>query len=124
MKKCIYVVEDNINLREVLEFLLVEEKYQVKTCPSIKDFWLQMQHHLPDMVVLDVLLPDGNGLDICTKLKRSAKTHNIPVMLMSANNYLNKIKSKCSAEAFINKPFDVNDFIKRIEKFAPNYQAV
>lgn len=120
MKKCIYVVEDNRNLREIIEFLLVEEQYQVKSCPNMKDFWLQMQNHLPDMVVLDVMLPDGNGMDICTKLKQSAKTHDIPVMLMSANNYLSKIKSKFEAEAYINKPFDINDFIKRVEKFAPN----
>lgn len=120
MKKCIYVVEDNNSLREVIEFLLVEEQYEVKTCPTMKDFWQQMQNFLPDMVVLDVVLPDGSGIDICTQLKQSAKTHDIPVMMMSANNHLNKIKSKCDAEAYINKPFDINDFIKRVEKYVPN----
>jgi DNA-binding response OmpR family regulator len=120
MKKCIYVVEDNRSLREVIEFLLLEEEYQVKSCQNLKEFWLQMQNHLPDMVVLDVLLPDGNGMEICTKLKQNAKTHTIPVMMMSANNFLNKVKSKCHADAYINKPFDINDFIDRIEKYAPN----
>jgi DNA-binding response OmpR family regulator len=120
MKKCIYVVEDNPNIREIIEFLLIEELYEVKTCPNTNDFWLQMNKHLPDMVILDVMLPDGNGLDICNILKRNIKTHNIPVMMMSANNHLNTVKAKCEAEDFINKPFDLNDFAKRIEKHLLN----
>src|SRR5690349_21262734 len=98
MKKCIYVVEDNINIREFIEFLLVEEMYDVITCPNTRSFWQQMNKHLPDMVELDVMLPDGNGVEICSKLKQNAKTHQIPVMMMSAGNNLYKIKAKCSAE--------------------------
>ncbi|WP_431295178.1 response regulator [Pedobacter sp. P26] len=70
MKKCIYVVEDNPNIREIIEFLLIEELYEVKASPNINDFWLQMSKHLPDMVILDIMLPDGNGLDICNALKQ------------------------------------------------------
>ena len=117
MKKCIYVVEDNPNIREIIEFLLIEELYEVKACPNINDFWFQMSKHLPDMVILDIMLPDGNGLDICNALKRNIKTYNIPVMMMSANNYLNEVKAKCDAEDFINKPFDLNDFASRVEKY-------
>jgi len=117
MKKCIYVVEDNPNIREIIEFLLIEELYEVKASPNINDFWLQMSKHLPDMVILDIMLPDGNGLDICNALKRNIKTYNIPVMMMSANNHLNTVKAKCDAEDFINKPFDLNDFASRVEKY-------
>ena len=115
MKKCIYVVEDNAGIRDVIEFLLVEEDYDVKSCPNVHVFWQLMKKQTPDMIVLDVMLPDGNGIDLCDKLKTSAKTFNIPVMLMSANNYLNKVKDKCTAEDYINKPFDLNDFIQRID---------
>jgi len=120
MKKCIYVVEDNPNIREIIEFLLIEELYEVKTCPNTNDFWLQMSKHLPDMVILDIMLPDGNGLDICNTLKRNIKTHDIPVMMMSANNHLNAVKAKCDAEDFINKPFDLNDFVNRVDKYLLN----
>ena len=120
MKKCIYVVEDNPGIREVIEFLLTEEFYEVKTCGSTNDFWMQMQKSIPDMIVLDVMLPDGNGIDICTQLKQNAKTHLIPVMMMSANNHLNAVKAKCTAEDFINKPFDLNDFADRIQRYLPN----
>jgi DNA-binding response OmpR family regulator len=114
MKKCIYVVEDNAAIRDVIEFLLTEEEYDVVVTASVRDFWKEMEKHTPDMIVLDIMLPDGNGLDICQELKCSARTHDIPVMMMSANNYLSKVKSKCVAEEFINKPFDLNDFAERV----------
>ena len=115
MKKCIYVVEDNAGIRDMIEFLLTEEDFDVKTCINTNEFWKQMQQQKPDMVVLDVMLPDGNGLDICAKLKHNVKTYDIPVMIMSGDNQLSQLKSKCEAEDFINKPFDLNDFIHRVE---------
>lgn len=114
MKKCIYVVEDNAAIRDVIEFLLTEEEYDVVVSPTVHDFWKAMKKHMPDMIVLDVMLPDGSGLDICQELKCNGRTHDIPVMMMSANNYLSKVKYKCVAEEFINKPFDLNDFASRI----------
>ncbi len=119
MKKWIYVVEDNAGIRDLIEFLLTEEQYEVKVCATTIDFWQQMKRHRPDMVVLDVILPDGNGLDVCAKLKGNIGTYAIPVMMMSADNQLNAIKGKCKAEDFINKPFDVNDFVHRVEHYVP-----
>ena len=120
MEKCIYVVEDNAGIRDVIEFLLTEEKYLVKTCPTATKFWQQMKKHIPDMIVLDIMLPDGNGIEICDQLKKNAKTYNIPIMMMSANNHLNMVKTKCAAEDFINKPFDINDFLDRIDRQLQN----
>ncbi|RZL98061.1 MAG: response regulator [Pedobacter sp.] len=120
MKKCIYVVEDNAAIRDIIEFMLTEEDYEVCVSPTVREFWRQMQVQIPDMVVLDVRLPDGSGIDVCKALKCNARTHNIPVMVMSADNYLSKVKSKCTAEEFINKPFDLNDFANRIEHYLPN----
>lgn len=117
-KKCVYVLEDNANIADIIEFLLVEELYEVKVCKNVNAFWQEMSAHKPDMVVLDVMLPDGNGLDICNQLKRNVRTHHIPVMVMSGNNYLSKVKSKCNAESYINKPFDLNDFMQRIDHYS------
>lgn len=117
-KKCVYVLEDNSNIADIIEFLLVEELYEVKVCKNVNTFWKEMSEHTPDMIVLDVILPDGNGLDICTKLKRDVRTHHIPVMMMSANNHLSKVKSKCEAESYINKPFDLNDFMQRVDYYS------
>jgi len=117
-KKCVYVLEDNANIADIIEFLLVEELYEVKVCKNARSFWKEMQHHKPDLIVLDVILPDANGLDICTQLKKDIKTHRIPVMMMSGNNHLSKIKSKCDADSYINKPFDLNDFMQRVDYYS------
>ena len=120
MKKCIYVVEDHPAIREIIEFLLTEELYEVKAFPNSADFWKRMQDNIPDMVILDIRLPDANGIDICNKLKQNANTHHIPVMMMSANNHLSAVKAKCTAEDFINKPFDLNDFANRVQHYVSN----
>lgn len=117
-KKCVYVLEDNANIADIIEFLLVEELYEVRVCKNANTFWKEMQQHTPDMIVLDVILPDANGLDICTKLKQNIKTHRIPVLMMSGNNHLNKVKSKCDADSYINKPFDLNDFMQRVDYYS------
>ncbi len=117
-RKCIYVLEDNANIADIIEFLLVEELYEVIICKNASSFWRQMREQTPDMIVLDVILPDANGLDICTTLKRDLKTHHIPVMMMSGNNHLSKVKAKCDAETYLNKPFDLNDFMQRIDYYS------
>jgi len=116
MKKCIYIVEDNEDIREILEYLLIDEHYQVKSCPTAKEFWTQMKKHLPDMVVLDIMLPDGNGIDICEKMKKESKTDAIPIMMMSANYQNNDIRQQCGAEEFISKPFDINNFVNKVNR--------
>lgn len=117
MKKCIYIVEDNEDIREILEYLLTEEHYKVKAYPNVKEFWQQMKKHLPDMVVLDIMLPDGNGLDICEKMKKESNTYAIPVLMMSANYQTMDIKNRCSAQEFISKPFDINNFVTKVKRY-------
>ena len=117
MKKCIYIVEDNEDIREILEYLLTEEQYKVKAYPNVKDFWAQMKKHLPDMVVLDIMLPDGNGIDVCEKMKKEITMFSIPVMMMSANYQFMDFKDKCGAEEFISKPFDINNFVLKVKRY-------
>lgn len=117
-KKCIYVLEDNANIADIIEFLLTEEDYAVEVCKNANSFWQKMEEHTPDMIVLDVLLPDANGVDICLSLKRNIRTHRIPVLMMSGNNHLNKVKAKCDADSYINKPFDLNDFVQRVDYYS------
>jgi DNA-binding response OmpR family regulator len=117
MKKCIYIVEDNEDIREIIEFILIEEDYKVKAYPTVDEFWMQMKKTLPDLVVLDIMLPDGNGLDICAKLKKENSTHNIPVIIMSANYQIQNLKASCQAEEFISKPFDIYNFVTKVHSY-------
>ncbi len=116
-KKCIYILEDNDDIRELIAFLLIEENYDVHGYPTIKSFQKEMRYATPDMIILDVMLGDGNGIDVCDRLKSNERTHDIPVLMMSAHTYYNEIKQKCAAEDFISKPFDINDFIRKVDHY-------
>jgi DNA-binding response OmpR family regulator len=112
--KEIFIVEDDDGIRELIEFLLVSEQYAVKTFPSAKAFNKIVPKETPDPFLLDIMLPDGNGLDLCNKLKKNNVTSDIPIVLMSAHADLNR--TTCEADDFITKPFDVDELLKRIQQ--------
>jgi CheY-like chemotaxis protein len=118
MKKNVYVVEDNDDIREMIEFLLNDENYEVHGYATAEAFRnkLNMAEQQPDLIVLDVMLPDGNGLEICDQLKADHVTANIPVLLMSAHANFKSLRPG-QAEDFISKPFDIYDFISRIDRY-------
>jgi DNA-binding response OmpR family regulator len=117
MKKCVFVLEDNEELRELFTYILEEEAYQVFSYPNAKSFWESFaQHGTPDMIVLDVMLPDGNGLDICCELKKDPATKGVPIMIMSAHAEITDMKTKCDAEEFIAKPFDIHNFVEKVDR--------
>ncbi|UKT65270.1 response regulator transcription factor [Pedobacter mucosus] len=114
MGKRICVLEDNDDIREIISFILEDEAYEVSTYASVKDFLNRQKNVQPDVFLLDVMLPDGNGLDVCNRLKSDSLTKNIPVVIMSANYKEKEVQNQCQAQDFIPKPFDVQDFISRV----------
>ncbi|TCD00250.1 response regulator [Pedobacter frigidisoli] len=118
MKKCVFVLEDNQDFRELFTLMLELEDYQVKSYPTAADFYESIQNEHLDVLLLDVMLPDGNGLDICQQLKADPKTSNIPIIMMSAHKELANLKVGCKAEDYIEKPFDIHQFLAKIERLA------
>lgn len=111
--KEIFVVEDDDGIRELLEFLLMSKNYEVKSFPTVRAFENRNSERTPDLFLLDIMLPDGNGLDLCKQLKETDGTSSIPVVLMSAHANINRTEG---ADDFIAKPFDVDDLLERIER--------
>ncbi|RYD78473.1 MAG: response regulator [Sphingobacteriales bacterium] len=114
MGKRICVLEDNDEIREIISFILEEESYEVFSYSNVKDFIDTGKNLKPDVFLLDVMLPDGNGLDVCNILKADSATRSIPVMMMSANYKNTDVSKGCSAQDFISKPFDIFDLISRV----------
>ncbi|WP_316831666.1 response regulator transcription factor [Pedobacter aquatilis] len=113
MSKKIVILEDDAGIMEVLEFLLQEENYQVDGYASV-DAFQQADLIPPDLYLLDVRLPDGNGIEVCSRIKNSERTKNVPVLMMSAHDTPDNISASCQAEGFISKPFDIDDFLQRV----------
>ncbi|NJW53052.1 response regulator transcription factor [Salinimicrobium oceani] len=111
--KEIFIVEDDDGIRELIEFLLVSQNYSVKTFPTARAFHRAVPNEVPDLFLLDIMLPDGNGLELCRELKENQSTQAIPVVLMSAHADINRMEG---ADDFIAKPFDVDELLQRIEK--------
>lgn len=114
MDKRICVLEDNDDIREIISFILEEEPYEVKYFTNIQEFKNGADSFHANLFLLDVMLPDGNGLDLCDEIKANKDTANMPIVMMSANFSDADLRRSTCAEDYIHKPFDVNDFIKRL----------
>ncbi|WP_316788208.1 response regulator transcription factor [Pedobacter frigoris] len=115
MPKLIYVVEDDQDISFIVEYILIEEGYQVKTFNTTSAFNAQMELDWPDLILLDVMLPDGNGIEICHSLKTAAATTHIPIIIMSAHATETTILREACADDFINKPFDLDHLVQIIK---------
>jgi two-component system phosphate regulon response regulator PhoB len=116
LKKIIYVLEDNDDIRELIQYLFESEDYLVTSFANATDFKKHQIVNQPSVFVLDVMLPDGNGVEICNRLKTDQATADIPVLLMSANTNVAYIGAESKADDFISKPFDIDELVKRVNK--------
>jgi len=116
MMKQIHVVEDDQDIRQVIELILEGEGYEVKLFPDVTSFHASMNENIPDLYLLDVMLPDGNGLDLCREIRTTKDIKDIPIIVMSAHANSDNIFNQCSANDFISKPFDLNDILFKIKK--------
>lgn len=99
----ILIVEDDEDIRELIGYILDPDLCQLKMCATIGEFKTEIKTAIPDLILLDVMLPDGNGIDLCGDLKKAPSTKEIPVVLMSALG----IPANSGANFFISKPFDI-----------------
>lgn len=115
MKNYIHVIEDNEDIRYIVEYFLLDHDYEVEVSASVKEFTAHVEGPLPDLFLVDVMLPDGNGLEICRHLKNEKRTQHIPVIIMSAHSNEYEVRKESDANDFISKPFDLKELVKRIE---------
>ena len=118
MKKLIFVLEDDDELRELYAYLLESEGYEVSSYPDAASFDIAISTASPAVIVMDVRLPDGNGIDICNGLKANPRTSAVPVLIMSAHKDLISLKVNSRADDHLEKPFNIDVFLEKIERLA------
>ena len=113
----IYVVEDDKNISEIESFALKNAGHQIVECACAKEFHKQVQERIPHMVLLDIMLPDEDGLSILKKLRATPETRRIPVILVTAKTTeIDKVKGLDSgADDYLTKPFGVMELISRVK---------
>lgn len=116
MPKLIQVIEDDEAIRDVIEYILQQSEFDVTVAANAKEFKVNLFNTLPDLILMDVKLPDGNGIQLCRKLKQSLDTRHIPVIIISAHANAEQSSKEAFADDFISKPFDLNELLALIEK--------
>ncbi|RZM21961.1 MAG: response regulator [Pedobacter sp.] len=114
MRKKICVLEDNKDIREVIEMFFLSEDYEVLCFSTVGELLANKNSLRPDVFLLDVMLPDGNGIDVCRKLSCLKATASIPVLMMSATADLKQISANCPAVGFVAKPFDLSSMLNAV----------
>ncbi len=113
----IYIVEDDESIREIEEFALRNAGHNVLGFPNAKSFYNKLDEILPELILLDVMLPDESGNDIVKKLRRNPDTKKIPVIMVTAKTTeLDLVKGiEDGADDYIKKPFSVMELISRVK---------
>ena len=113
----IYIVEDDRNIQEIELFALKNSGYQATGFETAKEFYKALNEKLPELILLDIMLPDEDGLSILKRLRSRADTQKIPVILVTAKSTeIDKVKGlDGGADDYIAKPFGVMEMIARVK---------
>ncbi len=113
----ILCVEDELNIQELIIYTLHSTGFQAKGVSSGKELKQVLQHSLPELILLDIMLPDESGMDLLIQLKSNESTKQIPVILLTAkSSEIDKITGLDSgADDYITKPFSMLELISRIK---------
>ena len=113
----IYIVEDDVNIREIERYALKNSGYEVEEFGCGTDFFKRLEHKAPALILLDIMLPNEDGLDILTKIRNSKNAAKVPIIMVTAKtSELDKVKGlDLGADDYISKPFGVMELISRVK---------
>ena len=113
----IYIVEDDENIREIETIALKNSNYMVSAFEKAKDFYKKLDDIIPDLVLLDVMLPDESGYDIVKKLRKNSATKRLPIIMVTAKTAeMDMIKGlDDGADDYIRKPFSIMELLTRVK---------
>lgn len=113
----IYIVEDDKNISEIESFSLKNSGHTVLEFDCAKDFYKRLSEKIPDLVLLDIMLPDEDGLSILKRIRNVPETKRIPVIMVTAKTTeIDKVKGLDSgADDYLTKPFGVMELISRVK---------
>jgi len=114
MSKRILVVEDEQDHRDLLRLLFTVHGYAVDTAASAQEAMSLLHEHVPDMIVLDVMLPDMDGWNLCELIKHEEVCcAKVPVLMLSASAHMQTRFEGSCADAMLTKPFDDEELLAK-----------
>ncbi|MCR5295589.1 MAG: response regulator transcription factor [Lachnospiraceae bacterium] len=113
----VYVVEDDADIREIERIALTSAGFLVRDLESASGFWAEMKKELPDLVLLDIMLEDEDGLSVLRKMKKDPHLRDIPVIFVTAKTTeFDKVRGlDLGADDYLVKPFGIMELISRVK---------
>ena len=113
----IYIVEDDDNIRELEDYALRSGGFTAESFSGGSDFWAACRKEIPDLVLLDIMLPEEDGLQILRQLRANPATKLVPVIMVTAKTTeLNVVKGlDLGADDYIPKPFGIMELLSRVK---------
>lgn len=112
----IYLVEDDSNIRELVVYTLKQSGLEARGFGLPEDFWSARREQVPELVVLDIMLPQEDGLSILKKLRADPETAGVPVMMLTARDseYDKVVGLDLGADDYLAKPFGLMELTARV----------
>lgn len=113
----VYLVEDDKNIRDLVVYTLNSSGIEAKGFPKASDFWSEIKDVTPDLVLLDIMLPDEDGIEILKKLRNINETKKIPIIMVTAkgSEYDKVVGLDAGADDYIPKPFGMMELVARVK---------
>lgn len=120
----IYFVEDDVNIRKLVCYALTKEGYEVREFADGLNLPEAMEEAIPELIILDIMLPGEDGLEILKKIRSDNRYKDIPVIFVTARDseFDVVIGLDCGADDYISKPFGMTEFMARVRAVLRRYE--
>jgi two-component system alkaline phosphatase synthesis response regulator PhoP len=117
MAKKILVIDDDPGLLELVGFILEQQGYEVITALDGSEGLRKVMEEKPDCLILDIMLPGIDGIEVCRYLRANPKTANLPILMLTAKALPRdqKIGFESGADDYLTKPFALSELVKRVK---------
>lgn len=122
----IFLLEDDDSIRKLVEYALNAQNMECKGFAFPSDFWSEIGNTNPDLILLDIMLPEEDGIAVLKKLKADENTKHIPVIMLTAKTteYDTVLGLETGADDYIPKPFGIMELVARIKAVLRRYEAL
>ena len=113
----IYIVEDDVNIRQMESYALKNSGFETEEFGDVRGFFERCEQRTPKLVILDVMLPQEDGLSILKRIRANPRLRTLPVIMVTAKtSELDAVKGlDCGADDYITKPFGIMELISRVK---------
>lgn len=114
----VLIFDDDTDILELCSIILSRKGFEVTMATTCESIIEKVMHTNPDVILMDNWLPDIGGVRATQLLKKNQNTRHIPVVFFSANNQTESFSHEAGAEYFIQKPFDIDELVRVVQKAA------